>query len=222
MTTRTLLLSIAFALARFTPDAGAQEAERLNPGQARAALSVKPPRNPVKSSSPIVKRSYERRPSKGLDVEVGPAAAGAGGSGPSPTAPAGEVDVEVVHREDGSTEVRPYVPLPILFVVGEDTLLDATSRANVDEMARILKDLGEKERAIFQIQGHTSAEGTTAANQALSEKRAARIRALLAAKQVDPGILDSIGLGEDSAQFSENAPDSQRQLDRRVLIVRMK
>ena len=122
----------------------------------------------------------------------------------------------------GGTEVRPFVALPILFVEGEDTLLVDTSRANAEEMARILRELSTAEKAIFQIQGHTSAEGTAKANQTLSERRAARLEALLAAKKVDPRSMHAIGLGEDSARFPESAPDSQRQLDRRVLIVRMK
>lgn len=185
----------------------AQQAEALDPSAARAGLSVKPPRNPVKSSANIVSRTYERRPAKGLEVETGPAA---------------EIDVEVVHRSDGTTEVRPYVPLPILFVVNSDQLLDATSRSNVDAMAEVLRDLSSSEGASFSVQGHTSAEGGTAENQLLSERRASRIQALLTAKGVEAKTLKAIGLGEDAARFSESAPERERQQDRRVLIVRMK
>jgi outer membrane protein OmpA-like peptidoglycan-associated protein len=194
--------------------ATAQQAEALDPAAARAGLSVKPPRNPVKSSANIVSRTYERRPAKGLEVETGPAATTAAASA--------EIDVEVVHRSDGTTEVRPYVPLPILFVVNSDQLLDETSRSNVDAMAEVLRDLSSSEGANFSVQGHTSAEGGTAENQLLSELRAARIQALLTAKGVDAKFLKAIGLGEDAARFSESAPERERQQDRRVLIVRMK
>jgi len=210
-----LILALSAAL---LPDLVAQppQAPALDTASAMATLSVRQ-RNPVKSSSPVVKRTYERRPDKGLEVETGAAAA------PSPTAAPTEalVDVEVLHRQDGTQEERRYVALPILFVVGSDQLLDDSSRRNVEEMAAILTELRSKDaKAAFEIQGHTSAEGGVADNQVLSERRAARIRSLLLAKGVDAPALATIGLGEDIARFPENAPESQRQQDRRVLIVR--
>ncbi len=182
-----------------------QEAQRLDADAARTALSVRPPRNPVKSSAPIVKRTFERRAGKGLGVETG--------------APQ---DVEVIHRSDGSTEEHPFVSLPILFTVNKDTLLDSTSRMNADQMAAILGDLAKQENARFTIQGHTSAEGDTMANQRLSEQRAIRIHTLLVGKGVPAAALTPLGLGESCAISGETAPESQLQLDRRVLIVRMK
>lgn len=190
----------------------AQQASPLNEPATRATLGVKPPRNPVKSSAPIVRRTYERKAVKGIGVETGAA---------EPQAII-EVDVEVVHRSDGTMEERPFVPLPILFVVSRDVLLDETSRANADKMAGILRDLVTQQGARFTIQGHTSAEGDAAANQTLSEARASRIHAMLLAKGVPASSLAMIGLGEDCAQSPETAPESSRQLDRRVLIVRMK
>jgi len=187
----------------FAPPAPAQEAETLDVARAREILSA-PYRNPVKSSSPVVKRTHERRADKGLEVET-----------------AAPVDVEVLHRADGSTEERPCVPLPILFVRTTDQFLDETSRRNVDAMASILAELSSQDaKAHFEIQGHTSSEGPAAANQALSERRAARIRSMFLAKGVDAAALSMVGLGEDCARAPESAPEHQRQLDRRVLIVR--
>jgi outer membrane protein OmpA-like peptidoglycan-associated protein len=203
---KPLLIGL-FPILFFSLSAAAQQAAPLNAEAARAGLSTKPPRNPVKSSSPIVKRTYERRAVKGLTLETG--------------APA-TIEVEVIHRADGSTEEHPFVAIPILFVVGSDTLLDATSRANAEQMATILKDLSAGEKAQFVVQGHTSAEGDIQANQRLSEQRAIRLHALLTAQGVPAAALTPQGLGETCAQFAENAPESQRQLDRRVLIVRMK
>lgn len=199
-----------------------QRAEALDTAATRRGLSVKPPRNPVKAVGTVVERRYERRAVKGLTVETGPAAVA-----PSPTAaPQDYVDVEVVKVKDSegvTTEVvRPYVPLPILFVVNSDTLFDETSRTNVDAMAGILKELNASEGAIFQVQGHTSAEGTKEANQHLSDRRAARIHALLLGKEVPAKALSAVGLGEDAARFPDYAPEKDRQQDRRVLIVRMK
>jgi outer membrane protein OmpA-like peptidoglycan-associated protein len=216
---RRLALSVtlpALLLLALPIPSRAQQAEALDPAVARAGLSVKPPRNPVKSTAEIVKRSYERRPAKGLEVETGGVATTA------TTSAVAEIDVEVVHRADGTTEVRPCVPLPILFVVSSDQLLDETSRNNVDAMAGVLRDLCSSEGAGFSVQGHTSAEGGRAANQALSERRAARIHALLTAGGVEAKALTAIGLGEDAARVSENAPERERQQDRRVLIVRMR
>jgi outer membrane protein OmpA-like peptidoglycan-associated protein len=202
-----LCLSAVFL---FSPHASAQQAAPLDEAVARAGLSIKPPRNPVKSSSPIVKRTYERRAAKGLTVETGAAAAVA------------EVDVEVIHRADGSTEEHPFVPLPILFVVNSDQLFDDTSRVNAAKMAGILTELIGKEKAVFAIQGHTSAEGDAAANQQLSERRADRLLAMLSGQGVAAARLTAQGLGEDCARFPDTASESQLQQDRRVLIVRMK
>jgi outer membrane protein OmpA-like peptidoglycan-associated protein len=148
---------------------------------------------------------------KGLVVETGEAA-------PATR----EIDVEVVHRSDGTTEERPFVPLPILFVVGTDNLLDDTSRTNSEKMAGILKDLIERENARFTIQGHTSADGDAGANQTLSERRAERILATLVARGVPSASMDRLGLGEDCARVADTAAEAQLQQDRRVLIVRMK
>jgi outer membrane protein OmpA-like peptidoglycan-associated protein len=200
-----LCLSAVFLFSLYV---SAQQAAPLDEAVARASLSIKPPRNPVKSSSPIVKRTYERRAAKGLTVETGAAEAAA--------------EVEVIHRADGSTEEHPFVPLPILFVVNSDQLLDATSRANAAKMAGILTDLIEKEKAVFAIQGHTSAEGDAAANQQLSERRADRLLAMLTDQGVAAAQLTAQGLGEDCARFPESASEAQLQQDRRVLIVRMK
>jgi len=207
---KSLLIGL-FPILFLSLSAVAQQAAPLNAEAARAGLSIKPPRNPVKSSSPIVKRTYERRAVKGLTVETGAAAAAAT-----------EVDVEVIHRADGSTEEHPFVPLPILFGVNSDQLLDATSRANAAKMAGILTELIEREKAVFAIQGHTSAEGDAAANQQLSERRANRLLAMLTGQGVAAAQLTAQGLGEDCARFPDTASESQLQQDRRVLIVRMK
>ncbi|MCB1206570.1 MAG: OmpA family protein [Verrucomicrobiae bacterium] len=124
---------------------------------------------------------------------------------------------------DGLTVERPYVPLPFLFVVGQDSLRDASSRRNVKEMSSILKGLKSRDGQVrFEIQGHISAEGETKANRTLSENRASRIRSLLLPRGVEARILNPVGLGEGAAQHGKNAPEAERQLDRRVLIVRTK
>lgn len=180
----------------------AQTAAPLDEDLARKSLATKPPRNPVKSAAPVVKRTHERRATKGLDVEV---------------------DVEVIHRSDGSTEEHLFVPLPILFVVNSDEILDEVSRANVHKLAGLMQEIcGSSITASFSIQGHTSAEGEAESNRQLSERRAARIQTLLAAQGVPTSSLTAMGLGENVARFPETASESHLKQDRRVLVVRMR
>ncbi|HRQ87914.1 MAG TPA: OmpA family protein [Bacteroidia bacterium] len=191
---KTLLFAVMLL---FSGHVFADNASPLDEAAARAGLSTRPPRNPTKSNSPIVSRIYERNPEKGLDVEI-------------------------IHRKDRTTEERPFVSLPILFVVGKDELLDETSRSNLVKMAAILKELCEGERAEFTIQGHTSAEGGELENLRLSEARAARIRAELVAHGVSSARISALGLGESAARFPETASETMLQQDRRVLVVRQK
>ncbi len=183
------LLGLTFAPAILQ----AQTAAPLDTAAAKATLSTRI-RNPVKSSAPIVKRSYGRNAAKGLDVEI-------------------------LQRADGSVEEHPYVAVPILFVRSSDQLLDDVSRANVKQSAALLRDLIAAGGS-FSIQGHTSAEGDRSANQRLSEERAAKIHAMLLAAGLESKKLFQTGHGPDCAVFPATAPEHQLQQDRRVLIVR--
>lgn len=169
-------------------------AAKLDLDSAREALAIKPARNPVKSISPVVRRSYERRAGKGI---------------------------ELVYREDGGVEERPYVMLPILFVVNSAELLDGVSRENAVRMAELVSELVSGQNARFVIQGHTSAEGGREANQALSALRAERIRGILTERGVPESAVGVLGLGASCARFPADAPEKELQTDRRVLIVRM-
>jgi outer membrane protein OmpA-like peptidoglycan-associated protein len=175
--------------------AAAQTATPLNTAATEATLG-KRIRNPVKSAAPITKRSYGRNAAKGIDVEI-------------------------IEREDGAREERPYVAVPILFTKAQAELLDTTSQANVTELAAILKRITTAEpNARFSIQGHSSAEGDQATNQKLSEARAARIRQMLLIAGVPETSLSAIGFGPQWATVSATAAEPQLQQDRRVLVVR--
>lgn len=195
MKTMLLLLTASALLHSAAPAQTALDTQR-----ATQSLSTRI-RNPVKSTAPILRRTYERKAGKGLDVEI---------------------DVEVIHREDGSREEHAYVPVPILFRVGTDSLLDELSHQNVLALAGVLRGILEKEPAArFTIQGHTSAEGAETDNQALSEDRARKIHHLLTtAHHISDSSLSSVGFGEQCVTATEIAPETQRQKDRRVLVVR--
>lgn len=191
--TLALLVILHFA---FVIPALAQEAPKLDNAATEAVLSVKPKRFTYKGVvSPVKTRSYTRN-AKGLDVEI-------------------------LEREDGRKEERPYVAVPILFVKGQVELLDATSQANVTELASILRRITTAEpNARFTIQGHTSAEGDRAENQRLSENRAARVHQMLVIAGVSEKSLARIGFGPAWATVPATAPEPQLQQDRRVLVVR--
>ena len=172
----------------------AQTAQNFDPAAAKSTLAEPAKKGKFVPKSPLKSRTYGKN-AKGINVEI-------------------------LEFGNGTTEERPYVAIPILFVVGTDELLDQVSKNNVVALAGLLKEL-QAGGAKFIIQGHTSAEGEKLANQTLSECRARRIFKLLTEVHgLDAACLKTMGFGEDLAAVSEGAPDSQRQQDRRVLVVR--
>jgi outer membrane protein OmpA-like peptidoglycan-associated protein len=173
----------------------AQTAAPLDPAAARATLSEQAEKPKFRPKAAVQGRSYTRN-AKGVDVEI-------------------------VEYASGQKEEHPYVPVPLLFKVDSDELLDDVSRRNLRELATILHDLNAT-GVRFVIQGHTSAEGNAEHNKALSDKRAQKIRALLVENlglSAD-AVKETVGFGSEFAQASANAPESNRQQDRRVLVVR--
>ena len=127
----------------------------------------------------------------------------------------------VITRQSGATETHPFVEVPLLFVVNTDELRkDDASRENVVKVAQMLKELAAQ-KATFAIEGHASAEGNAARNRELSNLRALRIQELLRAQGVPAEVLARTeGFGSDHAQHPADASNSQRQEDRRVLVVK--
>lgn len=180
----------------------AQAAEPLDVTAAKAALSQEAKKPRFTPKSPIQSRTYQLT-AKGAGVEI----------------------IEYAPVNPGDTplrEERPYIAVPILFVVGQDQLLDATSAENVRKTGAILKELMAADpKAKFTIQGHTSAEGDASMNQKLSEQRASRIFSLLVQGQgVEGTRLSQTGFGPTYATSPATAPETQLQQDRRVLVVR--
>lgn len=199
MKTLTLTLSLCAAQALSLI---AQTAEPLDTDAARAALSQPAKKSRFTPKSAIKSRTYKLT-GKGAGVEI----------------------IEYEPTQAGAppiVEERPYIAVPILFVVSKDQLLDSVSAANVVKTAGILRELMASDpKAKFTIQGHTSAEGDPLGNQRLSEARARAIYAQLIALQgVDPNRLAQVGFGPAHATAPPTAPDSQRQQDRRVLVVK--
>jgi OOP family OmpA-OmpF porin len=93
------------------------------------------------------------------------------------------------------------------------------------ESAPTLKEIGQmlKEHADLRlaIEGHTDNMGDDAANQQLSERRAAAVKAYLEKQHgVAASRLESKGMGESKPAVSNDTPEG-RQQNRRVELVRM-
>ncbi|GEP45082.1 OmpA family protein [Brevifollis gellanilyticus] len=133
-----------------------------------------------------------------------------------------ERNVVVVEEQDKSYEL-PYVTLPVLFVKETAELLDAESRAALDQMAAVIQEISKTEPATrFDIEGHTSTEGTDEFNMNLSAARAQRVFDELTQRYGIPAsVLTAHGHGENYPQFP-NGTEAELQQDRRVLVVRVK
>jgi outer membrane protein OmpA-like peptidoglycan-associated protein len=90
--------------------------------------------------------------------------------------------------------------------------LSATSRANLDKLADILKN---NEDTNINIYGHTDSKGTDSYNQALSERRAAAVKSYLVGKGVASSRMYTMGMGESDPK-SSNDTEAGRADNRRV------
>lgn len=129
-------------------------------------------------------------------------------------------NVVVVTQEDKTVEM-PYVTLPVLFVKETAELLDQESRAALEQMAAVIREVSRNEPGtVFDIEGHTSTEGTDEFNMQLSAARAQRVFEELTRNYgVPASVLSAHGYGEGYPQFP-NGNEMEKQLDRRVLVVR--
>lgn len=131
-------------------------------------------------------------------------------------------NVVVVVQQDQSMEL-PYVTLPVLFEKETAELLDKESRAALDQMAGVILEVSKTSPgAMFDIEGHTSTEGTEEFNLKLSGDRARRVFEELTQRYGIPAsVLSAHGYGENFPQHP-NGSEKEKQLDRRVLVVRTK
>ncbi|MES2597306.1 MAG: OmpA family protein [Verrucomicrobiota bacterium] len=129
----------------------------------------------------------------------------------------------VVVEEANQTYEMPYVTLPVLFVKETAELLDSESRAALDQIAAVIQEISKNEPATrFDIEGHTSVEGTDEFNMGLSAARAQRVFDELTQRYGIPAsVLSAHGHGENYPQYP-NGDEGQLQMDRRVLVVRVK
>ncbi len=117
----------------------------------------------------------------------------------------------------------PYLTIPVLFVKETDELLDSESRVAIEDTAAAINEILKTEpTGVFDIEGHTSTDGTAEFNLELSAQRARRIHLELTQRYAVPAsALSAHGYGENFPKFP-NGSEEQMMLDRRVLVVRVK
>jgi outer membrane protein OmpA-like peptidoglycan-associated protein len=111
----------------------------------------------------------------------------------------GRVATQGIYFDTGSDRIRPE------------------STPTLKEIATMLTEHPELK---LTIEGHTDNVGAAAANQTLSEKRAAAVKQVLSGQfAVDAGRLESKGLGASAPAGSNDTPEG-RQSNRRVELVK--
>ena len=104
----------------------------------------------------------------------------------------------------------------ILFAFGSADI-DQSSKATIDALAQYLK---ANPAVRLEIQGHTDNFGGAPANLALSEKRAAAVKAAIAASGIDAGRLVAKGYGL-SVPVGDNKTPAGRAQNRRVVFKKL-
>jgi outer membrane protein OmpA-like peptidoglycan-associated protein len=102
----------------------------------------------------------------------------------------------------------------VVFDAGKATLQSSAMTA-IDRLAQLLSVYPERS---VRIEGHTDSVGDAAANQALSERRAAAVRDALLARGVDAARVEAVGFGA-THPIADNRTESGRQKNRRIDIV---
>jgi outer membrane protein OmpA-like peptidoglycan-associated protein len=105
----------------------------------------------------------------------------------------------------------------ILFQTGSDEILPE-SFGILDELATIME---QNPKLKIRIEGHSDADGDEAANQKLSERRAASVRAYVTGKKIEEARITSAGCGENTP-IADNGTDEGKQQNRRVEFVILK
>lgn len=103
----------------------------------------------------------------------------------------------------------------VLFTSGKADLL-SSAQAKLNEIAEAL--IQQDPESIISIEGHTDAQGSTASNQDLSQRRAQAVREYLVSRGLSGARLTATGFGEGRS-IGDNASAEGRANNRRVEIV---
>ncbi len=133
-------------------------------------------------------------------------------------------NIDVEYRE----ELDPLLNIPtpeecetrLNSILVEQKLTFAPGEAVIEaagdgQVGRLAAQLGECERAAFEIGGHTDSQGREEMNADLSKQRAEAVRAALIARGVAPDQLVSRGYGE-TQPIADNDTEEGREANRRI------
>lgn len=135
-----------------------------------------------------------------------------------PTRPGLTTRQVAVLQENGfvATDGRWELGLPDrLLFASEESALVASQNQRLDRMARALAGVGIRGA---RVEGNTDSIGASTYNQALSERRATAVRAVLVTGGMDGAAIAAIGRGEHDP-IESNRTASGRQENRRVVII---
>ncbi|HKK71661.1 MAG TPA: OmpA family protein [Candidatus Krumholzibacteria bacterium] len=125
-------------------------------------------------------------------------------------------DIEGAEVERIGEGIKITFDSGILFASNQATL-EGPARANIEELARILK---KYEDTNVLIEGHTDSQGSEDYNLELSRRRAQSVANYLAGQQVDATRFTLMGYGETQPVASNETPEGRRE-NRRVEIAIM-
>jgi len=114
----------------------------------------------------------------------------------------------------GGCQILAVIDLPnVKFEIGSDTIVDGYQI----ELDRAAASLVEHPEYVVEVAGYTDSSGVYAANQALSEVRAIRVREYLISQGVNPDNITARGYGEAGPVADNRTPEGREQ-NRRVEI----
>ena len=116
-----------------------------------------------------------------------------------------------VHRSGDNITLN--MPGNITFATDSSDL----SPAFFDVLNSVGKVLGEYEKTVVEVAGHTDSTGSDAYNQSLSERRASSVSTYLQGQGVMAQRIITVGMGE-SRPVADNSSAAGRQANRRVEI----
>jgi outer membrane protein OmpA-like peptidoglycan-associated protein len=140
----------------------------------------------------------------------------------------GSIDVDLTGISGSLVLARDAAGARVVIVVFNSDNLFQTGSATigstdtVDGTIRVINSLYP--RSAVQVRGHTDSVGTAAANQTLSERRAATVKDYLSSHGLNATGITSVGLGSTQPLTEERRPDGSdnpagRRFNRRVEIV---
>jgi outer membrane protein OmpA-like peptidoglycan-associated protein len=125
-------------------------------------------------------------------------------------------------RESGAVKVEKLPGDVVKITMTSQTAFDSGSSALKPgfgpTMDRLAKVVVQYEKTELTVIGHTDAEGSTQANQDLSQRRALAVTDYLRAKNVNPERLDAVGKGE-LEPLEDNRTEAGKRANRRVEIL---